>query len=136
MSEFRLHFTQLPFREPGRGNVHDRADKPPYGGVIPYRMCHDVKMLDRAARHQQSMLVVEILPGLCCLIDHLPDERNVVWMRARECHFDRRRGFAVVLEDPEALIGPEDFSTRDVPAKTAGEAQCLCFRQVLCLVSA
>src|SRR5215475_501352 len=38
--------------------------------------------------------------------------------------------FRIVSEDPECFEGPVDLSQGNVPAKAAGMAQPLCFRQV------
>jgi hypothetical protein len=50
-------------------------------------------------------------------------KRNVVRMHPVEYDFDRGPGRGVVLEHSVALLGPADFSARDVPAKTAGVAK-------------
>src|SRR5712691_4013582 len=51
-------------------------------------------------------------------------------MHPVEHDFDRGPGSGVVLEYLVALLGPDDFSARDVPAKTARVAKLLRLRQI------
>src|SRR5258705_14019736 len=47
-----------------------------------------------------------------------------------ENHFDRGPARRVVLEYSVALLRPDDFSARDVPAETTSMAKPLRFRQI------
>src|SRR5574341_1137213 len=48
--------------------------------VISDRMAHHVQVLDRAVRHQQSMLKIHLRAAARCTIDRLLDETKVVRM--------------------------------------------------------
>ena len=76
------------------------------------------------------MLKVEGLSVSHCTVDHLPNKRDIVRVHPIEDDFDRGLGGAVVLEYLVALLGPHDFSTRHVPAKTASVAKPLGLRQI------
>src|SRR6266853_1377795 len=65
-----------------------------------------------------------------CTVDHLPNKRDVVRMHPVEYDFDRGPGGGLVLENLVALLGPDDFSAQDVPAKTASVAKPLRLRQI------
>src|ERR1700741_2570474 len=89
-----------------------------------------MEVFHRFVRHQQSMLKIKCLSVDRCTADYLPNKRDVVRMHPVEHHFDRGPGGVVVLEYSAALLGPEDFSARDAPAKTAGAAKPLRLRQI------
>src|SRR5882762_7265026 len=76
------------------------------------------------------MLEIKCLFVGRCTADHLPDKRDVVRIDPVEHDFDRGPGRGVVLEYSVALLGPDNFSARDVPAKTAGVAKSLRLRQI------
>src|SRR4051812_8928975 len=76
------------------------------------------------------MLKIESLFVGRCAVDHLPNKRDVAGMHPVEHDFDRDPGSGVILKYSVALLGPEDFSARDVPAKTAGVAEPLRLRQI------
>src|SRR3954453_12487826 len=65
-----------------------------------------------------------------CTVDHLPNKCEVVRMHPIEYNFDRGSGSRVVLEYLVALLGPDDFSAQDVPAKTASVAKPLRLGQI------
>src|SRR5437870_12712014 len=65
-----------------------------------------------------------------CTVDHLPNKCDVVRMHPVEYDFDRGPGSGGVLEYLVALLGPDDFSAQDVPAKTASMAKPLRLRQI------
>src|SRR5713226_9398523 len=76
------------------------------------------------------MLKIKCLFVARCTVDHLPNKRDVVRMHPVEHDLDRGPGRGVVLEYSVALLGPEDFSARYVPAKTPGAAKALRLRQI------
>src|SRR3954447_8788543 len=63
-------------------------------------------------------------------LNYLPNKRDIVRMHPVEHAFDRGLGRGVVPEYSVAFRGPDDFSARDVPAKTAGVAKPLRLRQI------
>src|ERR1700730_1322122 len=93
-------------------------------------MGHYIEVLDRSVRHQQPMLKIKRLFVGCCTVDSLPNKSGVVRMHTVEDDFDRDPGRRVVLEYSVVLLGPDNFSARDVPAKTAGVAKPLRLRQI------
>src|SRR5258708_1540662 len=76
------------------------------------------------------MLKIERLLVGRCALDYLPNKRSVVGMDPVENHFDRGPARRVVLEYSVALLRPDDFSARDVPAETTRMAKPLRFRQI------
>ncbi|HLQ92516.1 MAG TPA: hypothetical protein VK148_21040 [Xanthobacteraceae bacterium] len=76
------------------------------------------------------MLKIKCLFVCHCTVDHLPNKRDVVRMHPVEHDFNRGPVGGVVPEYLVALLGPDDFSVRDVPAKTAGVAKPLRFCQI------
>lgn len=62
VSEFRLCVAQLPFRPPGRGDIHDRPHElDPARFIISHGASHDVHGLGRAVRHQELVFELPIL---------------------------------------------------------------------------
>src|SRR5258708_35923819 len=65
-----------------------------------------------------------------CTVDHLPNEHDVVRMHPVEHDFDRGPDGRLVLEYLVGLLGPDNFSAQDIPAKTASVAKPLRLRQI------
>src|ERR1700719_4284613 len=63
-------------------------------------------------------------------IDHPPNKLDVVRMHPVEHDFNRGPGRGVVLKYSIALLGPENYSACDGPAKTASVAKPLRLRQI------
>src|SRR3954464_11767959 len=76
------------------------------------------------------MLEIECLSADRCTVDHFPNERDVVRVHPVDDDIDRSSDRGIILEYSVALLGPEDFSARDVPAKTASVAKPLRLREI------
>src|SRR3954471_3163772 len=76
------------------------------------------------------MLEIECLSADRCTVDHFPNERDVVRVHPVDDDIDRSSDRGIILEYSAALLGPEDFSARDVPAKTARVAEPLRLGQI------
>ena len=86
-------------------------------------------VFDRAIRHQQPMLVVEILSAAGCTFDRLLDASPILRMSAIKDVFKGDRTRLVISKDPEEFLGADAFVSNDIPDEAAGLAHSLCFDQ-------
>src|SRR3954469_10488816 len=76
-------------------------------------------VLDRALRHQESMLEIEAF-ALFSILDHSPHKGQIFRVRALEDVINSWLGVSIVLKDPESLVRPDNFSGRQIPTKAGG----------------
>src|SRR6185437_9856688 len=60
---------------------------------------------------------------------------DIVRMHTLQHEFERRYDPRLELENPEGLLGPDDFAAPYVPAEAARAAQALCLGEVRCLAA-
>src|SRR4029450_13312654 len=128
MVELSRELPERLFRTTTLGHVLDRADvfQPTIPVADPVRDA--VHVFDRAVRHQQSILEVDV--AAIGLSDHLPDKIEILRVHALKHQPDRDRSGTVIAEDAERLVGPEMAVVGNAPAEAARQTELLGFGQI------
>src|SRR3984885_5833279 len=130
LREIRLAKPQFPLGYPRGGHVRCRADEFYCAGRVLYGVGHRVYVLHRAVRHQQSILMVELLTFIGRTFNDRPNGRAIFRMRTLNDQFERWFGRLIISKDSKALVCPEYFSARYIPSEAPGLVQPLRFGQV------
>src|ERR1700733_15408402 len=130
LGEIRLAKPQFPLGYPRGSHVRYRADKFYFARWVLYGMGHRVDVLHRPLRHQQSILMFEVLAFIGRAFNDRLNGRTIFRMRALNDQFDRRFGRSIISKDSKALVCPEYFSARYIPSEAPGLVQPLRFGQV------
>src|ERR1700674_4952320 len=93
-------------------------------------MTYNSNVLPRAIRHQQPMFKIKSLPITCCLIERFLDERSVLGMGSLQYDLHCRFAGWIEFQNSKRFVLPDDMSTGNAPAETAGVAQLLRFSQI------
>src|SRR6266849_3904581 len=79
-----------------------------------------MEVLNRTVRHHQAMFNIKI----CLFVDRMVDSllHKISIVRMNSLQYQLQRGFnpSMILKDLVCFLRPVDFSTRNVPAETAG----------------
>ena len=100
----------------------------PYEGHLIVASCamrHQPNIFYGAAGHHKTILGGETASLDRRTVNNLPQLYPVVRMRSVDDHLDSELGRSLALEYSISLLGPVDFSARDIPTETAGAAQSL-----------
>src|ERR1700688_1583999 len=87
-------------------------------------------IFDRTFSHHQPMLKIEVGPVVEGVLERLPNHGAIFRMSLLEDALQRRLSIRADSGNSKGFVGPEKFSVRNTPAKTAGAAQFLSFRQI------
>src|ERR1700730_1796585 len=130
LGQISLTAPQCSLNLPRSGDVRDGPDKLDGTLFIPSGVSHGADILHGAIRHQQSVLMVEILPFTRGLVEGRLHGSAIFRMRPLKTQLHSRSRRSVELEDAEGFLRPENFAVRDVPAKAPGLAYPLGFAEI------
>ena len=100
-------------------------------GFAPHAMSNVMKMLCRAIRHQQAMLIIEVSSVGRRALECVFDETHVVRMRSLEDQIGRWFGPGRVSVNPSGFLGPEQSFGASFHGNEAGAAESLRVCEVL-----